>query len=98
MKKEIAKPYDITYIKAIEAARNCNFNIKSESLTDGIISFKVRISIWSWGETFYIKFTKVEQNLTQIEVSSQNNQVGSWGKHEQNISDFFSNLNSLLKK
>lgn len=89
MKKEIAKPYDITYIKALEAARNCDFAIESESLTDGIISFKVGASFWSWGETFFIKLTKVEPYLTCVEVASKNFQISTFGKHEQNIKTFF---------
>lgn len=98
MRKEIQKPYEISYIKALEATRNCGFQIENESLTEGIIEFKVGISLWSWGETFYLKLNKINAILTSLEVSSHNNQLGSWGKHERNISDFFSALDLLIKK
>ena len=98
MIKEIAKSYDITYIKALEATKTCGFQIENESLTNGVITFKVGISLWSWGETFYVKLQKVNDNLTLLDVSSKNFQLGSWGKHESNITNFFSVLDTLIKK
>ncbi len=98
MTKEIKKPFDITYVKALEAAINCGFTINTESIDDAIISFKVKRSFWSWGENFHIKFTKLEQYLTAVEVESENFQISTLGKHEKNISDFFSELNNLLHK
>ncbi len=98
MEKEINKSYDITYIKALEATRNCGFKIENESLTNGMITFKVGISLWSWGETFHIKLKKINTNLTLVEISSHNFQLGSWGKHESNIANFFSALDTLIKK
>jgi hypothetical protein len=98
MKKEIAKSYDITYINALEATKSCGFKIENESLTNGVITFKVGASIWSWGERFSVKLEKLNTNLTLVEVSSDNFQLGSWGKHDHNVKSFFSTLETLLRK
>lgn len=98
MKEEIAKPYDITYVKALQATRDCGFKIENEEINSGLITFKVGISFASWGERFHVQLTKLEQYRTLIEVRSENFQIGSWGKHEKNINDFFTTLKNLLKK
>lgn len=98
MKKKINKSYDLTYINALKATKNCQFKIVDENIDTGLITFKVGASLWSWGETFHVHLSKLETNLTELEVSSESFQWGSWGKHEDNINDFFKELNNLLSK
>ncbi len=97
MKKEISKSYEIAYIKAYEATKNCGFKIENEDMNSGLITFKVGISFSSWGETFYVQLSKLEPYKTVVEVHSKNFQATAWGKHEKNIMDFFTELNNLLK-
>lgn len=97
MKEKINKSYDLAYVNALKATKLCKFKIINENIDSGLITFRVGWSIWSWGETFKVQLTKITQDQTELEVSSDSFQWGSWGKHEKNIRDFLNQLNEFLK-
>jgi hypothetical protein len=101
MVKEYNKEFNIVYIACHEAAINRNFNITTESMTEGIIEFKVGLSWFSYGEKFRIIITKINATATKVEVESKASagiQVYDWGKNKNNINGFFETLSELLKK
>ena len=100
MTKEFEKSYNIIYIKCHEAAINLNFKISKEDITEGVILFKVGMSWTSWGEKFKIVITSVNANLTKVEIASETAfqaQLIDWGKNNENIKNFFQEVNNLLK-
>lgn len=100
MKKEFPKPYNEIYIRAHEAAINLKFEITKEDINEGIINFSVGMSIWSFGENFKISITKDSDYKTTVEVLSDVTfkiQIFDWGKNDNNIQLFFSELSRLLK-
>ncbi|MES2396327.1 MAG: hypothetical protein V4549_10005 [Bacteroidota bacterium] len=98
MQKEFNQSYDKVYINCLEAANQLNYNIKKESMSEGLITFKIKMSFWSWGEIFTIKVTKSNNLNTLISVGSVNGQIYDWGKNDQNITEFMALTENLLSK
>jgi hypothetical protein len=99
MQKEFETGYEIVYINCLEAAHRLNFSITKENITDGIIIYKTKMSILSWGETFKIKISKINDTRTKVDVESAlNAQLIDWGKNESNIVNFIKTLTEILKK
>lgn len=100
MVKEFAKSYNEVYIKCHEAAIKLGFDITKEDISEGIILFKVGMSLFSWGENFKILITKKGENLTRVEIASEaaiGAQLIDWGKNNENIIFFNETLNEFLK-
>ena len=101
MVKGYNNEYNIVYIACHESAINLNFKITEESLTEGIIEFKIGMSLFSYGEKFKIVITKINASSTRVEVGSKvaaSIQFIDWGKNKNNINSFFETLTELLKK
>lgn len=100
MIKKFPYPYIEVYVKSLEATRNLDFDIVKENIDNGIIEFKVGVSIWSFGEKFKLTITKDTTPVT-IEVTSEGSvglQLFDWNKNKNNIENFFKELNRLLRK
>jgi hypothetical protein len=100
MVREFEKSYNEVYIKCHETAINLNFNIMKEDILEGIILFKVGLSLFSWGEKFKIVITDVGTNFTRVKITSEaafEVQVVDWGKNNMNVLNFFKTLTELLK-
>lgn len=96
MRKSVPYSFDKVYINCLEATKQLYYTIKKENISDGLITFKVGMSLWSWGETFTVRVTSNNSNETLVEVGSVSNQLIDWGKNNQNISDFMELLEKLL--
>lgn len=101
MIKSFAKEYNIVYINCLKTAIELGFNIFKEDIGEGVIRFKVPMSIWSWGEKFEIRITKSNKTSTEVELASTANvglQIIDWGKNDKNVCSFFETLNKRLNK
>jgi hypothetical protein len=99
MVREFQKEHTSVYICALKSARSNGFRISKEDIDGGVIEFKVGASIWSFGETFKILITKIESQVTKVEVESNGSvglQIIDWGKNKENIEIFFQTLTELL--
>lgn len=96
MRKILTYSFDKVYINCLEATKQLDYTIKKENISEGLITFKVGMSLWSWGETFTVRVTSNNSNETLVEVGSVNNQLIDWGKNNQNITDFIELLEKLL--
>ncbi len=100
MKNEFKEPFNIVYVNCHKAAIQLGFKIFKEDLIDGVITFTIKDSIWSFGENFKILISKVE-NSTIVKVFSEGSvglQIYDWGKNKKNIERFFEAINEQLGK
>lgn len=100
MIKEFKKEYNIVYVNCHKATLHLGFKVFKESINEGIIKFRVKASIWSFGEDFKIIITSKSALYTTVEVTSDGSvglQVIDWGKNKRNVNDFFETLTSSLK-
>ncbi|HTA83464.1 MAG TPA: hypothetical protein VK783_11035 [Bacteroidia bacterium] len=101
MVKKFKKAHNIVYVNCHEAALRLKFNITKESLTEGVIEFKVGWSLLSFGEKFRIIITEMTPSLTKVEVESEaavKAQVIDWWKNDSNINSFFKTLTETLNR
>lgn len=101
MIKTFATEYNIIYINCHETAIALGFDIFKEDIGEGVIRFKVPMSIWSWGEKFEIRITKNTEASTEVELASTAKvglQIIDWGKNDKNVCSFFETLNKRLYK
>lgn len=101
MIKSFDKEYNIVYINCHKTAIELGFNVFKEDIGEGIIRFKVPMSIWSWGEKFEIRITKNTEVSTEVELASVAKvglQIIDWGKNDKNVSCFFEMLNKRMNK
>ncbi len=101
MNKKFKEGYNIVYVNCHKATLELNFEILSEDIIDGIILFRIGLSLLSYGEVFKVTITRMEPEYTSVSVESESSvkfQLFDWGKNEKNISDFFDKLSMLLKK
>ena len=100
MVKEFSEKRSLIHIKCHEACLNLGFKIYKEDVNDGIILFKVGMTLWSFGEKFKIAISSAEANLTKVEIASEAAlaaQIYDWGKNDKNVTNFFQTLKNLLK-
>lgn len=78
------------------AARACGFRVCSESPLE--YKLRVRINMWSYGETLVVRVGDVDGQL-MIQVASWCSmpfQVADWGKNRKNVAAFFEAIESQL--
>ncbi len=78
------------------AARACGFRVCSESPLE--YKLRVRINMWSYGETLVVRVGDVDGQL-MIQVASWCSmpfQVADWGKNRKNVAAFFTAIESQL--
>lgn len=101
MIKNFDAEYNTVYINCHKTAIELGFNIFKEDIGEGVIRFKVPMSIWSWGEKFEIRITKNNKTSTEVELASTAKvglQIIDWEKNDKNVVDFFKALKTKLKK
>lgn len=101
MTKRFNKEHGVVYVACHETAQHLDFKITREDIIDGIIDFKIGMSLLSFGEKFRITITEIENKVTEVTVGSQAAvaiQIIDWGKNKGNINDFFELLSERLSK
>ena len=100
MKNEYNSPFSIVYVNCHKTTIQLGFKILNEDINKGIIQFRVKASLWSFGEDFTIKINQIGSS-TLVEVNSEPSvglQFFDWGKNKKNIDLFFMTLTELLGK
>ena len=98
MEEEFQVKYELLYIKALKAAKDMEFNIKHESISEGLITFKTEMSLLTWGGTVKIWISKVNDTISKISIdSSSDAQLYSWGENNKNKKGFMETLRESLR-
>ena len=85
------------YDAALDALKDCNFNIDSKDIDKGIIEASTGLSLRSWGEDVQIIISKTDETIQLIATSNSKAQVIDWGKNEENIRSFFNSMGRYLE-
>ena len=98
MENVFARNIDYVYINCLEAADQLGFTINSENLTNSVVYFKSRATIWSFGEIVEVQLSEVNNTSTNVQVNSEAKaQLFTWGKNSENETSFMQMLEQLLK-
>lgn len=82
---------------ALNAARQaismCGWKVTM--MDASIIKAQTRISLASWGETVIVQ-AQASGNLTYLNVQSKCFQLIDWGKNQENVNKFLTNLKLII--
>jgi hypothetical protein len=78
---------------ARQAISQCGWKVAM--MDASIIKAQTSISLTSWGETVIVQ-VQVSGNVTYLNVQSKCFQLIDWGKNQENVDKFLTNLNKII--
>ncbi len=89
-------PYNQVYMACKRASRNLGWRITEFDKEEGYIEAKASVSLLSWGESIEINVWE-DEDETLVEVESRPTaQLFDWGKNNENLDNFFEELEDIL--
>lgn len=93
--KIFKKPLSEVYNASVKALQESGFTVNEKK--ENVIRATSKISIVSWGEDMEVRLSSKPEGV-EVKATSEAYQIFDWGKSEENLSKFFTNLKKQLGK
>jgi hypothetical protein len=99
-KRTFSAPADRVFAAALKSIEAQHHEVKSKDETNGVVSFHVGTTAWSWGYNMILKVVPAENNSSDvsIEIARSGGKAVSWGSGKKEVKKIFAGIEKELAK
>jgi hypothetical protein len=99
-KKTFSAPPDQVFAAALKSIAAQHHEVKSKDEVNGVITFHVGVTAWSWGYNMILKVASGANNTSNVsvEIARSGGKALSWGSGKKEVEKIFNGIEKELAK